>query len=411
MSDGIRPGEPDSPGAVPASRAGFDIQPISAGLLAALVGFASTFAVVLQALTAVGATRAQAASGLLALLVVKGVAAIALSLRSRMPISLAWSTPGTALLIATGMPAGGFPAAVGAFLVASGLVVGAGLWKPFGRAVAAIPISLASAMLAGVLLELCLAPVRAVGAMPALALPVVVAWAVSWRFARAYAIPIAVLVTAVIVVLATPVPEGALTDIAPHPIFVMPAFGWSAFFGISLPLFIVTMASQNIPGLAVLNSNGYHPHVGPIFVATGVASAVISFFGGHLVNLAAITAALCAGPDAHPDPSRRWIASVTAGAAYLALGLTASFAAAFIAASPPLLIQAVAGLALLGSFGAAIQTSLMREDERVPAIVTFVTAASGVSFYGIGAAFWGLLAGGAMLALARLGARRSAMRG
>jgi benzoate membrane transport protein len=388
-----------------------DIQPVSAGLLAALVGFASTFAVVLQALAAVGATREQAASGLLALLVIKGMVAIWLGLRSRMPISLAWSTPGTALLIATGMPAGGFPAAVGAFLVASALVVGAGLWRPFGRAVAAIPVSLASAMLAGVLLELCLAPVRAVGAMPALALPVVVAWALAWRFARSYAVPIAVLVTAAIVITATPVPEGALSDIAPHPVLVAPSFTWSAIVGISLPLFIVTMASQNIPGLAVLNSNGYHPAVGPIFVATGLASAAISFFGGHLVNLAAITAALCAGPDAHPDPSRRWIASVTAGAGYMALGLTASFAAAFVAASPPILIQAVAGLALLGSFGAAIGTALLREDERVPAIVTFVTTAAGMTFFGIGAAFWGLLAGGAMLGLARLGGGRSAMRG
>jgi len=382
------------------------IQPISAGLLAALVGFTSTFAVVLQGLTAVGATQAQAASGLLALLVVKGCTAIVLSLRSRMPISLAWSTPGTALLISTGLPAGGFPAAVGAFLVASALLVWAGLWKPFGRAVAAIPLSLASAMLAGVLLDLCLAPVRAVGAMPGLALPVVLAWAVAWRFARPYAIPIAVLVTAVLIVMATPIPPGALGDVAPHPIFVAPAFSLSAIMGIAVPLFIVTMASQNIPGLAVLNSNGYYPPVGPIFVATGAASAVVSLFGGHLVNLAAITAALCAGPDADPDPSRRWIASATAGAGYIALGGAATFAAAFVAASPPLLIQAVAGLALLGSFASAIQGALLRDEERVPAIVTFVTAASGVSFFGIGAAFWGLLAGGAMLGLARLGVRR-----
>ena len=407
MPDGQRSsGHPASgPAHVPVG-SGIPIQPITAGLLAALVGFASTFAVVLQALTTVGATQAQAASGLLALLVAKGVTAIALSLRSRMPISLAWSTPGTALLIATGLPSGGFPAAVGAFLVSSALLVGAGLWAPFGRAVAAIPISLASAMLAGVLLELCLAPVRAVGAMPGLALPVVLAWAVAWRFARPYAIPIAVGVTAVIVVMATSMPPGALADIAPHPIFVAPAFNLSAIVGIAVPLFIVTMASQNIPGLAVLNSNGYHPPVGPIFVATGVASAVASLFGGHLVNLAAITAALCAGPDADRDPSRRWIASATAGAGYIALGMAATFAAAFVAASPPLLIQAVAGLALLGSFGAAIQGALIREDERVPAIVTFVTTASGVSFFGIGAAFWGLLAGGAMLALARLGSRR-----
>jgi benzoate membrane transport protein len=386
-----------------ASEGGGNIQPISAGLLAAIVGFASTFAVVLQALIAVGASQAQAASGLLALLVVKGVLAVLLSVRWRMPISIAWSTPGTALLIATGLPAGGFSAAVGAFLVASGLVVAAGLWRPFGLAVASIPVPLASAMLAGVLLDLCLAPVRAVGALPALALPVVIAWALAWRFARPYAIPLAVLVTAIMVVFATPLPAGALAELWPRPVFVLPQFELSAVVSISVPLFIVTMASQNIPGLAVLNLNGYRPAVGPIFVATGAASAIISLFGGHLVNLAAITAALCAGPDAHPDPARRWVAAVTAGASYVALGMTATFAAAFVAASPPLLIQAVAGLALLGSFGAAIQSALASEDERVPAIVTFVTAASGISFLGIGAAFWGLLAGGAMLALARLG--------
>ncbi|NNM71353.1 benzoate/H(+) symporter BenE family transporter [Enterovirga aerilata] len=387
------------------------VQPVSAGLLAAIVGFASTFALVLQALAAVGATPVQAASGLLALLVVKGGAATVLSLRARMPISLAWSTPGAALLIVTGVPAGGFAGAVGAFLLASALVVAAGLWRPFGRAVAAIPISLAGAMLAGVLLDLCLAPVRAVGALPMLALPVVIAWALAWRVARPYAIPVAVLVTGVIVAFATPLPDAALADFVPRVVPVAPAFSWSAFLGISLPLFIVTMASQNIPGLAVLNSNGYHPPIGPIFVATGFASALAALFGGHMVNLAAITAALCAGPEAGPDRSRRWIAAATAGLAYIALGMTATFAAAFVAASPPLLIQAVAGLALLGSFGAAIQTALAREHERVPAIVTFVTAASGLSFLGIGAAFWGLVAGGAMLGLARVGRRRSAMRG
>lgn len=380
-------------------------QPVSAGLLAATVGFASTFAVVLQALAAVGASRVEAASGLFALLIVKGAVAIALSLHTRMPVSIAWSTPGTALLIATGIPSGGFPAAVGAFLVAAALVVGAGLWRPFARAVAAIPLPLASAMLAGVLLDLCLAPVRAASAMPSLALPVILVWAVATRFARPYAVPIAVAATAVIVAFATPLPDGALAAIRPEPVFVLPVFEPSAILGISLPLFVVTMASQNIPGLAVLGTNGYDPPVRLIFVATGLGSAAISLLGGHLVNLAAITAALCAGPDAHPDPARRWIAAVAAGGGYLALGLAASFAAAFVAASPPLLIQSAAGLALLGSFGAALRSALERETDRIPAIVTFVTAASGVSFLGIGAAFWGLLAGGAMLALERFGRR------
>ncbi|MDR6289309.1 benzoate membrane transport protein [Inquilinus ginsengisoli] len=384
------------------TRGGSALQPVAAGLLAAVVGFASAFTIVLQGLTAAGASPAEAASGLFAVCVGQGLLAIGLSLWSKLPISIAWSTPGAVLLITTGAPAGGFPVAVGAFLVAAGLMVVAGLWRPFGRLVTAIPVPLASAMLAGVLLDLCLAPARAVGAMPMLAVPVVLVWALTWRFARLYAVPAAVVVAVALILLTTTVPPEAFAHLKPEPVFVIPAFSTAALIGIAVPLFIVTMASQNVPGLAVLNANGYRPAVGPLFVATGLASAATSVFGGHAVNLSAITAALCAAPEAHPDPSRRWPAAVVAGVTYVGLGLFAGFAAAFIAASPPLLIQAVAGLALLGSLGGALSAALAREEERLPAIVTFVTTVSGLSLFGIGAAFWGLLAGGAMLALARL---------
>jgi benzoate membrane transport protein len=383
------------------SQAGL-VQPVTAGILAAIVGFASSFTVVLQGLAAVGASPAQAASGLLVLCLFNGVLAIWLSLRYRIPISTAWSTPGAALLVSTGLPAGGFPAAVGAFLVAGGLVVLAGLWKPFGRAVASIPPSLANAMLAGVLLDLCLAPMRAAGTMPALALPIVLAWALAWRFWRLYAVPVAVAVAAVMILSVTHLPPGALGQVAPQLLPVVPAFTAGASIGIGLPLFLVTMASQNVPGLAVLNANGYRPAPGPLFTATGLASLLAAPFGGHALNLAAITAALCAGRDAHPDPARRWIAAAAAGAAYVALGLCAGLAAAFIAASPPLLIQAVAGLALLGALGGALTGALANERERLPAVLTFATTASGLSFFGIGAAFWGLLAGGILLGLERL---------
>lgn len=388
--------------AAPALPAGL-AQPLFAGALAAVVGFASVFAIVLQGFASVGATPAQAASGLMAMTVIKGLLGAWLSWRMKMPISIAWSTPGAALLIATGTVEGGFPAAVGAFLVASALLVVAGLWRGFGRAVAAIPLPLAAGMLAGVLLDLCLAPVRAVGIMPGLALPIVLAWLVMLRLAPLYAVPVAVAVTALTIGLATPLPPGALADIAPTPLVVLPAFTLDALIGIAVPLFIVTMASQNIPGLAVLRTNGYRPDVRPIFVGTGLASGVIALFGGHLINLAAITAALCAGPDAHPDPARRWIAAAAAGAVYVLLGLGAGLAAAFIAASPPLLIQAVAGLALLGSLAGALVSALTPERDRLPAVVTFVTVASGLSLFGIGAAFWGLVAGGAVMAGLRLG--------
>jgi len=345
----------------------------------------------------VGAAR----EGLLALSVGMGLLSIGLSLRARMPVSIAWSTPGAALLIASSVPEGGFAAAVGAFLITAALIVIAGLWRPFGRAVAAIPVTLASAMLAGVLLDLCVAPVKAVGSVPALALPVVIVWALTWRFARLYAVPAAVLTAVLIILFAAPLPQGSLAQIRPYVEFILPQFTLGAAVSIAVPLFIVTMASQNIPGLAVMNANGYRPEVPPLFIWTGVASGVTAIFGGHGVNLAAITAALCAGPEAHPDPGRRYLAAVAAGAAYVVLGLGAGAATAFVAASPPILIQAVAGLALLGSLASALATALARDEERLPAILTFVTSASGLTLFGIGPAFWSLIAGGFFMALAR----------
>ena len=380
-------------------------QPISAGVLAAAVGFASSVAIVLAGFIAAGATPREAASGLFAISIGMGLLGIVFGVRSRIPITIAWSTPGAALLISSGAPAGGYAYATGAFLVAGALIVVAGVWRPFGRAVAAIPLSLASAMLAGVLLELCFAPVRAVAALPALALPIIVAWVIALRFARRYAVLIAVAVTAIMVAVATPIPHDALANILPAPTFIVPQFSPAALIGLAIPLFLVTMASQNVPGLAVMAVNGYRPDPGPIFVWTGVGSLVTALFGGHSLNLAAITAALCAGPEADPDPSRRWIASVACGASYVLLALTAGFATAFVAASPPLLIEAVAGLALLGSLGGALSSAMAKEDDRLPALATFVTTASGVAFFGIGAAFWGLLAGGALMAALKLGKR------
>lgn len=377
------------------------VQPLAAGALAGFVGFASTFAIVLAGFVAVGASPSEAASGLFAVTFGMGLMTLLLSTVHRLPIAIAWSTPGSALLVATGAVEGGFPAAVGAFMATAALIVAAGLWKPFGRAVSSIPLPLAAAMLAGVLLDLCLAPVRAVAELPALALPIVVAWALMLRLSRLYAVPVAVLVTAAMVVTATEIPAGALAHPLPVLVAVMPSLSVDALIGIALPLFVVTMASQNVPGLAVLTANGYRVDLSRIFVWTGAASAATAVLGGHTLNLAAITAALCAGPEAHPDPAKRWIAGVSNGVTLVVLALTAGFAAAFIAASPPLLIQAVAGLALLGSLSGALAAALSHERDRLPAAVTFVTTASGVSVFGIGAAFWGLVAGGALMMLLR----------
>lgn len=379
----------------------FSIQALAAGLLAAFVGFASSFAVIIQGLTAVGASQAEAASGLMALSISMGVCAIWLSLRTRLPISVAWSTPGAALLATSGAIEGGFAAAVGAFLVTGALIVLAGLWKPLGRWVAAIPAPLANAMLAGVLLGLCLAPVKAVGQAPLVGLAIVATWAIVGRINRLYAVPASVFVTAVLIVLTTDVSAASMGSLWPHPVLVAPTFSFGAVIGLALPLFIVTMASQNIPGIAVLNVNGYRPDPSPLFRTTGVFSLLSAPFGGHAVNLAAITAALCAGEDAHPDPTRRYWAAIVAGLLYIVFGLLAGAATAFISASPPILIEAVAGLALLGAFGAALMGAVSAAEGREAAVVTFVVTASGLAFLGISGAFWGLVAGGAMLALQR----------
>ena len=374
---------------------------IVAGILTAFVGYASSFTVVLQGLQAVGATPGQATSGLIAVGTAMGVAAIVLALRYRMPISIAWSTPGAALLASTGAVAGGFEAACGAFIACGIMIVIAGLWKPFGKLVSSIPAVLANAMLAGVLFGLCIAPFHAIAQIPDLALPVVLAWAVMARFKRLYAVPFAVLV-AVIALILGGVPDLSMgSSFWPQVELVSPSFSWNAIFSIGLPLFLVTMASQNIPGLAVLRAFDYHPPASPLFVSTGIASLLSVPFGGYTVNLAAITAALCAAPDAHPDPSKRYIAAVVAGTVYVAFGAFAGVAASFISVSPPILIQAVAGLALLGAFGSAMSGALQNPSEREAAVITFVATASGMSIGGIGSAFWGLVAGGFVMALHR----------
>ena len=378
-------------------------QPIMAGALAAVVGYASTFTLVLAALTAAGASSQQAGSGLMSVCIALGILNIAVSARMRVPVSFAWTTPGMAFLLTVGEPVGGFPAVAGAFLVAAALVLLTGLIRPLARLMAAIPAPIANAMLAGMLLTLCLAPINAVAQMPLLALPILLAWIIGLRFARRYAVPIAVLVTGILLAATTHLPAGALDGSWPALVPVMPFFTLDAVVRIALPLFIVTMASQNLPGLAVMQANGFALAPAPLFVMTGLASAATALFGGQTSNLAAITAAICAGPEAHPDKDKRWPAPIAAGVVYLLLALAASLAAAFIAASPPLLIQAVAGLALLSSLSAALAGALVHEETRLPAIFTFVITASGITMIGVGAPFWGLVGGIGMLILLRFG--------
>jgi benzoate membrane transport protein len=388
----------------------FSVPSLFMGLLTAFVGFASSFAVVLHGLLAVGATDQQAASGLMALSISMGVCGILLSALTRLPVSIAWSTPGAALLASTGAVEGGFAAAVGAFIVCAALIVVAGLFKPLGRAVAAMPAPLANAMLAGVLIGLCFAPVKAVGFDPLLGLPIVLAWIVVGAFRRLWAVPAALLAFALVLAFGVDIPDGALgsleRSLIPAVELVHPVFNLPGLVSIALPLFIVTMASQNIPGIAVLKVNHYDPKPGPLFAVTGFFSALSAPFGGHAVNLAAITAAMCAGQDAHPDPARRYWAALISGVGYVVFGLLAGLVTAFVALAPPILIQAVAGLALVGALSGSAMAAFQAPESREAAAITFLVTASGVSFAGISGAFWGLVAGGLMLALSKAVARR-----
>ena len=366
-----------------------------AGILATFVGFSSSFAIVVQGLQGVGASVAEAASGLLALSLAMGLCGVLLSWRTRLPVTVVWSTPGAAFLATLAPPAGGFAVAVGAFMVSAALVVAAGLWRPLGRAVSAIPAPLASAMLAGVLLPLCLAPFQAAVQFPALGLPIILTWAVAARFSRLWAVPAAVAVAAVLIGLHVEFDGGGLRWWTP-PVWVTPQFNIAAAVGIALPLFIVTMAGQNITGIAALRSFGYRPPAGPLFAWSGAFSFLAAPFGGHAGNLAAITMAMCAGADAHPDPARRWPASVVAGASLMVCGLVASAAVTFISLAPPILIASVAGLALLGALATALAGALEAARDRESALITLLVTASGVTLFGVGGVFWGLLAGGAL---------------
>ncbi|MGI8864918.1 MAG: benzoate/H(+) symporter BenE family transporter [Solirubrobacteraceae bacterium] len=379
-----------------------DAQPILAGVAAALVGFAGSFAVVLAGLRAIGANHSQASSGLLVLSVTMGITGIVLCWRTRMPVSIAWSTPGAALLIGAGAAHGGYAAALGAFVVSGLLVVAAGLSRRFEHAIAAIPAPLASALLAGVLLPICVSPARAAVALPGLTAPVIVTWLVLLRIARRLAVLGALVAAGVSLAVDGRLGGGAFTNIAPSLTATRPHFELSTMVSLGLPLFLVTMASQNLAGVSVLALHGCRPHLRPILTSTGFISSAVAPLGGHGINLAAITAALMAGPDADPRPERRWIAGAAGSATYLVLGPAAGLATAFIASSPPLLIEAVAGLALLSALSAALAAATVEPGHRDAALVTFATTASGITALGLNAPFWGLLAGLVVLAVQRV---------
>jgi benzoate membrane transport protein len=383
------------------------LRPVSAGIVSGLVAFTSSFVVVLAGLEGVGASPAQAASGLLAVSVLMGLCSVLLSVRTRLPLTIAWSTPGAALLAATGTVDGGWPAAVGAFVLVGVLIVLTGLVPALGRLMARIPTAIAQAMLAGVLFQLCLGPVLGMAQDPLAVAPVILVWALAQRLAPRWASPLAFLAaTAVIAVsllgAASPPPAVSLLPVLEP---TAPTLTLGAVVGIALPLYLVTMASQNVPGVAVMGSLGYRVPWRASMVTTGIGTVLGAPLGGHGINLAAITAALAAGPEAGEDRERRWIASTTSGIVLVLCGLGATAAAQLIALAPAGVIATVAGLALLGTFVASLRSALAEPAEQLPAGVTVLVAASGIAVAGISAAFWALLVGLALRALLRPRAR------
>ena len=382
-----------APGSSLRSRAEL-LAPIGAGVVCSLVGFTAAFAVVLSGLEAVGASRAQAASGLLAVTITMGAASILLSWRYRMPITSAWSTPGAALLMSMSAVAGGWPAAIGAFVSCGMLLTLTGLWPVLAKLVQRIPVPIAQAMLAGILLPLCVAPITALVTEPVAVIPIVATWLILTRLWPKWAVPAALAVGLVVIVVwlarsGTALPSDAFV---PSVELTMPTVSLQALTGIALPLYIVTMASQNIPGVAVMAGFGFTVPWRPSITLTGIGSIIGAPFGGHAINLAAISAALAAGPEAGPK-EHRWIAGVTAGITYLVLGVVSGGLATAVLAAPAEIVQTVAGIALFATFASACAGAMQDLELRLPAAITLLVAASGVSAAGLSSACWALVAG------------------
>ena len=372
--------------------------PISA-FVAAIVGFGGTLALVIAAAKAAGATQIETASGVTAICLAMTIECLWLSWRTKMPVITAWSTPGLALIAASS----GFtmPQAVGAFMVTGVLLVATGLFKPLTRLIAQIPASVASGMLAGILVSFAVNAVKTIPADPWLILPLIAAFFVIRLFNPALSV-LVVLIGGGLAAFLTgrvgslPVPElSTLT-------FIAPQFTASAIIGLALPLYLVTMASQNLSGLAVLRAAGYHPEPGALIGVTGLFSLLSAPFGAATTNLAAISAAICTGPDVHPDPAERWKTGPFYALAYLIFAIFGASLVAIFAVLPQSLIVLVAGLALTAPLANALSIALHDAGDRMPATVTFAVTASGLTLFGVGAAFWGLVAGMAVLFLEKL---------
>ena len=373
------------------------------GFVVVLVGFTSTGALVFQAALALGATQAQISSWMWALGLGMGLASIIPSLIYKKPVVAAWSTPGAAL-IATSAAGVTMPEAVGAFVFCALLIIVAGVSGLFERLMKRIPIAIASAMLAGVLLRFGLEAFSSIRTAPAMVLAMFAVHLLGRRFWPRYGVVGVLAIGIAFAAGADALKWSAVTVEWARPVWVTPEFSLSAIIGLGLPLFMVTMASQNMPGVAVMRGAGYDTPISPVITTTGVINLMFAPFGAFALNLAAITAAICMGPEAHEAKDKRYTAAVMAGVFYCMVGLFGAIVGGLFAAFPRELIVALAGLALMGTIGNGLATAVVEAQNREAAIITFLITASGVSMLGIGSAFWGLVGG--VMAMALLNGRR-----
>jgi benzoate membrane transport protein len=376
---------------------------VTSAVVAALVGFGSTIAIIIAAAQAVGADAAQTSSWVASLCLATAAISGILSVRYRIPVVAAWSTPGAALIAASSGIS--IHAAVGSFLLAGALIVLAAFIKPFGRLIERIPTPIAAAMLAGILIRFVIAVFESAQAAPGLVLPLVGIFLVVRLYNAAFAV-LAVLFVGLALAFGGGLARPLASDLSLSTLtFIRPVWEPTALIGLGIPLFLVTMASQNLPGFAVLRASGYTPPSRPILAVSGLASIVTAFFGAHTSNLAAISAAICTGPDTHPDPAKRWMVGPFYTLCYLIIAAFSAALIGVIAALPPELIRTVAGLALMGAFAGALSSALSETSKILPAVLTLTVTASGLTLLGIGSAFWGLTAGLLALGLDALALR------
>ena len=376
---------------------------ITAALVAALVGIAGALAVVLAAAQALGATKAETTSWVIGLWIAMALSSAVLSYWQKIPVITAWSTPGAAVIAAT--TGVGMQPAVGAFLLAGLLVLATAMIAPLGRLIERIPVAVASAMLAGVLVRFVIAMFDGVKASPELVLPLIALFLVIRLWNASFAM-LAVVVAGIGLAIGSGAFAGkGITLEMANLVVIQPIFDPAVLIGLGVPLYLVTMASQNLPGAAVLRAAGYTVPMAPALLVTGLASIAVAFVGAHTVNLAAITAAICTGPDAHPDKDKRWVTGIAYGVIYLVIAAFGASIVALFLAFPSAVIKAIAGLGLIGSLTGALAQAMHDAPHRFAAVLTFAVTASGITVFGVGAAFWGLVAGLIALALDEIAAK------